>query len=78
MQAGVKVGNQDAIGPYSKLELYGPVGSYYNGASELWLTQYGPTQNANPNLQWEVRTGKNIGFDFALLSEPTDRCFQLF
>ncbi len=73
-----KTGNQDAIGAYSKLELYGPVGSYYNGASELWLTQYGPTQNANPNLQWEVRTGKNIGFDFALLSNRLTGAFNYF
>jgi len=72
-----KVGNQDAIGAYSKLELYGPVGSYYDGNSGLWLTQYGPTQNANPNLQWEVRTGKNIGFDCGC-GESFDRCFQLF
>ncbi|HEY4937156.1 MAG TPA: SusC/RagA family TonB-linked outer membrane protein [Puia sp.] len=73
-----KVGNQDAIGAYSKLELYGPVGSYYNGASELWLTEYGPTQNANPNLQWEVRTGKNIGFDFAVLQSRLTGAFNYF
>jgi len=73
-----KTGNQDAIGAYSKLELYGPVGSYYNGASELWLTQYGPTQNANPNLQWEVRTGKNIGFDFALFQNRLTGAFNYF
>jgi len=73
-----KTGNQDAIGAYSKLELYGPVGSYYNGASELWLTQYGPTQNANPNLQWEVRTGRNIGFDFAIMSNRLTGGFNYF
>ncbi len=73
-----QTGNQDAIGAYSKLELYGPVGSYYNGASELWLTQYGPTQNANPNLQWEVRTGKNIGFDFALFQNRLTGAFNYF
>ncbi len=73
-----KTGNQDAIGAYSKLELYGPVGSYYNGASELWLTEYGPTQNANPNLQWEVRTGRNIGFDFAVMSNRLTGGFNYF
>lgn len=73
-----KTGNQDAIGAYSKLELYGPVGSYYNGASELWLTEYGPTQNGNPNLQWEVRTGRNIGFDFAVLSNRLTGGFNYF
>jgi TonB-dependent starch-binding outer membrane protein SusC len=73
-----KVGNQDAIGAYSKLELYGPVGSYYDGSSGLWLTEYGPTQNANPNLQWEVRTGKNVGFDFAILQNRLTGAFNYF
>jgi TonB-dependent starch-binding outer membrane protein SusC len=73
-----KTGNQDAIGPYSKLELYGPVGSYYNAGSELWLTEYGPSQNSNPNLQWEVRTGRNIGFDFAVLQNRLTGGFNYF
>ncbi len=73
-----KTGNQDAIGPYSKLELYSNVGSYYNASSGLWLTEYGPSQNANPNLQWEVRTGKNIGFDFGLFQNRLTGAFNYF
>jgi len=73
-----KVGDQDNIDPYSKLQLYGNVGSYYNAASGLWLTEYGPSQNGNPNLQWEERTGRNIGFDFGLLNNRLTGAFNYF
>ncbi len=73
-----KTGDQENISPYSKLQLYGNVGSYYNAASGLWLTEYGPTQNANPNLQWESRVGRNIGFDFGLLNNRLTGAFNYF
>jgi iron complex outermembrane receptor protein len=73
-----KTGDQDNINPYSKLQLYGPVGSYYNAASGLWLTEYGPTQNANPNLQWEQRVGRNIGFEFAVANNRLTGAFNYF
>jgi len=73
-----KTGNQDAINPYSKLQLYGPGSAYYNAASGLWLTSYGPTQNANPNLQWEQRLGRNIGFNFAVLNNRLTGAFNYF
>lgn len=73
-----KTGDQENISPYSKLQLYGPSGSYYNAASGLWLTQYGPIQNANPNLQWEQRVGKNIGFDFAVIQNRLTGSFNYF
>jgi iron complex outermembrane receptor protein len=79
INAGIGVtGDQDAIGAYTKLQLYGPQGSYYNAASGLWLTQYGPTQNANPNLQWEERVGRNIGFNFAVLQNRLTGAFNYF
>jgi iron complex outermembrane receptor protein len=73
-----KTGDQDNINPYSKLQLYGPSGSYYNAASDLWLTEYGPTQNSNPNLQWEQRVGRNIGFDFAVMDHRLTGAFNYF
>jgi len=71
-------GDQDNIDPYSKLQLYGNVGSYYNAASGLWLTEYGPQQNGNQYLQWEQRTGRNIGFDFGLLDNRLTGAFNYF
>jgi TonB-linked SusC/RagA family outer membrane protein len=73
-----KTGDQENINPYSKLQLYGPSGSYYNAASGLWLTQYGPTQNSNPNLQWEQRVGRNIGFEFAVAQSRLTGTFNYF
>ena len=73
-----KTGDQDNINPYSKLQLYGPSGSYYNAASGLWLTQYGPTQNSNPNLQWEERVGRNVGFNFAIAQNRLTGAFNYF
>lgn len=73
-----KTGNQDAINPYSKLQLYGSTGSYYNAASGLWLTTYGPTQNSNPNLQWEQRLGRNVGFNFAVMNNRLTGAFNYF
>jgi iron complex outermembrane receptor protein len=73
-----KTGDQENINPYSKLQLYGPVGSYYNAASGLWLTEYGPTQNSNPNLQWEQRVGRNIGFEFAVAQNRLTGAFNYF
>jgi TonB-linked SusC/RagA family outer membrane protein len=37
---------------------------YYNGQ---YTPSYGPTQNNNPDLQWETKTEINFGVDFALL-----------
>ena len=71
-------GDQDAIGAYTKLQLYGRQGSYYNAASGLWLTEYGPTQNSNPNLQWEERVGRNIGFNFGVLQNRLTGAFNYF
>jgi len=71
-------GDQENINPYSKLPLYGPTGSYYNAASGLWLTEYGPTQNSNPNLQWEQRIGRNIGFNFAVAQNRFTGAFNYF
>jgi len=73
-----KTGDQENIDPYSKLQLYGRKGSYYNASTGLWLTEYGPTQNSNPNLQWEQRVGRNIGFSFAVLQNRLSGAFNYF
>ena len=73
-----KTGDQENIDPYTSLQLYGRYGSYYNAASGLWLTSYKPTQNSNPNLQWEQRVGRNIGFEFAILENRLTGTFNYF
>ncbi len=64
------VGNGDAIGPYQTQVLYGTQSRYYNPTNSAFQYPYAylPSQNANPDLKWEERKGKNIGFDFSLFN----------
>ncbi len=61
-------GNQENIGAYNSIQLYGPDGTYYDGKIDNFLSGYGITQNNNPNLKWEVITTSNVGLDFQLFS----------
>jgi len=72
------VGNQDAIGNYQSQLLYSANGNYYNAASGNYLPAYGPTQNANPNLQWERTEGTDVGFDYSLLNNRLSGTFSYF
>ena len=57
-------GNQQGLGPQNSLQLVGSSGQvYFNGGQ---ITNYGVTQNANPDLKWETRYQSNIGIDFGL------------
>lgn len=62
------VGNQDAITPYSTLLTLAGGTRYYDPSSSNYQypRSYSPNQNANPDLKWEERVGRNIGLDFAM------------
>ncbi len=60
-------GNSEGISAYNSVQLYGQKGTYYDGTLGDFLPGYGITQNANPNLKWEVLTTSNIGLDFQLI-----------
>jgi TonB-linked SusC/RagA family outer membrane protein len=64
------VGNQDAITPYTTLLTLGSGGRYYvpGNAAYQYPQSYSPNQNANPDLRWEERIGRNIGFNFAMFN----------
>lgn len=62
-----QTGNSEGIAAYNSIQLYGQSGSYYDGTISDFLPGYGITQNANPNLKWEVLTQSNVGLDFQLL-----------
>lgn len=59
-----ETGNQD-FDSYLSLDTYSGYGYYtYNGTSyQVW----GPSQNTNYNLKWEVAENFNVGLDFELL-----------
>ncbi|HEY4198500.1 MAG TPA: SusC/RagA family TonB-linked outer membrane protein [Mucilaginibacter sp.] len=64
------VGNQDAITPYSTLLTLGSGGRYFNPSNGTYSypQSYAPNQNSNPDLKWEERIGRNIGFNFAMFN----------
>ncbi|MGN6397755.1 MAG: SusC/RagA family TonB-linked outer membrane protein [Mucilaginibacter sp.] len=62
------VGNSSALNPYQNIALYGASTRYYDGATQTYPSSYTYIQNANPDLQWEQRKGKNIGLDFSLFN----------
>ena len=62
-----QTGNSEGISAYNSIQLYGQKGTYYDGTLGDFLPGYGITQNANPNLKWEVLTTANVGLDFQLL-----------
>ncbi|MEO6289528.1 MAG: SusC/RagA family TonB-linked outer membrane protein [Ginsengibacter sp.] len=62
------VGNQDAIGAYNTLTTLSSGGVTYDptNTSNPFPVGFSPNQNPNPDLVWEERHGKNIGFEFAI------------
>ena len=63
-----QTGNSEGINPYNSIMLYGQSGTYYDGSQGDFLPGYAITQNANPNLKWEVLETTNVGLDFQLAS----------
>ncbi|MET0636491.1 MAG: SusC/RagA family TonB-linked outer membrane protein [Chitinophagaceae bacterium] len=62
------VGNQDAIDPYATELLQGGSTRYYNPSNSQYSypRSYQISQNDNPDLKWEERTGVNVGLSFAV------------
>ncbi len=74
-----QTGNSDAITPYAAILTYAPIGSnVYNPVTGTFITAYGPNQNANPDLRWEKRIGRNIGIDFSLFKKRLTGDFNVF
>lgn len=61
-----QTGNSEGIGAYTTLALLGQTSKFYDNGN--WLPAYGPIQNPNPDLKWEVMTSYGAGIDFALLN----------
>ncbi len=61
-------GNSESINPYNSVQTYGQKGTYYDGGIGDFLPGYGISQNANPDLKWEVVSQTNVGLDFQLFN----------
>ncbi|AYB32164.1 SusC/RagA family TonB-linked outer membrane protein [Chryseolinea soli] len=65
-----QTGNQEGVDSYRSLLLYGQIdgtgATYYDPILKAFLPGVDITQNANPNLKWEVLEQLNLGLDFEL------------
>jgi len=60
------------------LLLYGAAGRYYDAVNKAYPQSYSPLQNANPDLKWEERHGKNMGLDFSLFDDRLSGTIDVF
>jgi len=60
-------GNQSGFNAYTAQFISGSLGTFYYNGNGL-TPAYGPTQAANPDLQWEKTATTNIGLDFSVLN----------
>ena len=58
-----QTGNQE-IPSYTQLVLFGITGYTLDPITNQYTVNYGPIQNGNPDLKWEVNSEINIGLDF--------------
>lgn len=69
-------GNSSGFNAYTAQFMSGSLGSYYyNGVQ---TAAYGPTQAANPDLQWEKTATSNIGFDFSILKGKVSGTLEVY
>src|SRR5205085_10629334 len=60
-------GNQSGFNAFTAQFISGSLGTYYYNGNGL-TPAYGPTQAANPDLQWEKTATTNIGLDFSVFN----------
>lgn len=69
-------GNSSGFNAYTAQFMSGSLGSYYyNGVQ---TAAYGPTQAANPDLQWEKTATSNIGLDFSILKGKVSGTLEVY
>ncbi len=77
LRAGYGVtGNSLGFDPFISRLRYNSTGRfYYNGNL---INAVGPTQNENPNLQWEQTAMLNVGLDFAVLKNRLSGSVEVY
>jgi TonB-linked SusC/RagA family outer membrane protein len=71
-----ETGNAFGLGAYTAQRLYNKSGTYYNGGP--FESAFRSTQGANPDLQWEVTSTKNIGLDYGFLKGKISGSIDLY
>lgn len=70
------VGNQDGIGPYNSIALYGRSDEFWDNGQ--WHNSYKYAQNDNPNLKWEQTASFNPGIDFGFFNGRLSGTFDYY
>jgi TonB-dependent starch-binding outer membrane protein SusC len=71
-----ETGNAFGIGAYDAQRLYNKSGTYYNNG--VFAASFRTSQGANPDLQWEVTSTKNIGIDYGFLKGKISGSIDLY
>lgn len=71
-----ETGNAFGIGAYDAQRLYNKSGTYYNNG--VFAASFRTSQGANPDLQWEVTSTKNIGIDYGILKGKITGSIDLY
>lgn len=71
-----ETGNAFGIGAYDAQRLYNKSGTYYNNG--VFAASFRTSQGANPDLQWEVTSTKNIGIDYGFLKGKINGSIDLY
>jgi iron complex outermembrane receptor protein len=72
-----ETGNAFGLGAYTAQQLFTRQGTYYDNGS-VFAAAYGITQGANPDLQWEVTSTKNLGLDYAILKNKVTGSIDVY
>jgi TonB-linked SusC/RagA family outer membrane protein len=74
-----QTGNSEGVNSYRSLLLYGPASTnYYDPILKAFLPGVDITQNANPNLKWEVLEQVNLGLDFELFDGKVSGTLEVY
>jgi iron complex outermembrane receptor protein len=77
-----QTGNSEGVNSYRSLLLYGTVqgtqATYYDPILKAFVPGVDITQNANPNLKWEVLQQVNLGLDFELFDGKISGTLEVY
>ena len=71
-----ETGNAFGLGAYNAQRLYDKTGTYYDNG--VFASAFSSTQGANPDLQWEVTSTKNLGVDYSLFKGKVSGSVDLY
>jgi TonB-dependent starch-binding outer membrane protein SusC len=71
-----ETGNATGFSAFTPHFISGTLGTFYSNGSQIGA--YGPTQAANPDLQWEKTKTANIGLDFSILKGKINGTLEVY